>query len=1520
MHQVRVGRYAATADAEPDSLEENLSNIKPVNEISLTRVLCARLARGYVHSRIGDRAVVVLNTARSVESVEAESEKRVQRFVTSSASPSTMSVHAFDLVDCAYMHLLQARADQSIMIMAGSTDSTDAQHSRVGSMHVQVVQHLLRLQQAFTASSQQTQAQARSCKTTSRIEQVASTIHSMIGSFFAASFEYQFNIYGAIVGAKVAVVSVADSNPRGMSQRIGQHAKHFISHSSDASNHFSTFFGANHAVLKLLLDGRAVKNNPFNLSQALVRLSFKQRHINAVHSLLAVVCLLTHVSFVDTTHEADSSIHCRLKDDTSLVSSLALLLKMGPESLETLLVTRNVHQPGGDAYTVLLTAEQAQKRRDALVCILYEAVVQWAVMRINQKLCKQEFIGFSHFIQVVTSIEDAGAPYRRNHEGKSSVNIWNRALSKVVTDQIEASQLLKDEGVETRDALFEELTNTNQGSDAHTLTDSHEDAQMIKQLLETSSLQAENPVHAILSSMVQPDNEAPACTSSLFAQDVAASLSATTPWLIAVVDTGTARLDPSLISAQISRLHLGQLAAAAGPKFTASFTHAHFAKRYAACVNDTVESQDSEPAKTCAAIALAFAFTDEQVVIAKTRIFLVEDAWRELEAHLGLEDIKTQETEMMEADLAASMAGDEDESTRSDAVEKHGGLSGLESVNVLKETPAPRRTVRVVEPISKMRKRWICFTWSLTWCIPTLALRICCKLKRPDIQMAWREKVALCIISAVVCSIILFLIIGLGQILCPVQKVLSQGEIDGMNTTAKPVVAMYGAYYLIPDIVKDHVSNQDYLNIAAMEQTTLGHDVSAMFYKTTVWPNYCALPQPSGFDNIIRTIPKDAIKVWYPHQGNSASTGKPIDYVASVAYMRKGMVARDKAWIDQFLSADPANNRLLIAYGNVYDVSAYATSQVNKNFLGSNIGRIISELGGTGVDATQFLDQVRQLEGNKKWADYMGCLNGLFLTGVIDRRNDQRCLISNYIMLGASAILAVIIGLKFITALQCAGRRNPENHDKFVMIQVPCYTEGEESLRKTFESLLLCSYQDERKLLFVISDGMIVGGGNDRPTPQIVLDVLGWKEDQEGPVESLLFQSLGEGMKQMNRAKVYSGYYAIQGKSMPYIVVAKVGTPNENSRPGNRGKRDTQLLIMRFLSHVHTDAEMSPLELEIVRHLKTRLSLDPKWFEYLLWVDADTEIFKDSINRLVACLIRDSRVIGICGETMVGNEMESWVTAIQVYEYFISHHLSKQFESTFGSVTCLPGCFSMYRIRSTANRTPFLISQDVIRDFSINQVDTLHLKNLLHLGEDRYLTTLMMKHFPGYKLTFSADAKCKTIAPSRWGVFVSQRRRWINSTVHTLLELLLLPQLCGCCMFSMRVVVFLDLFSTLAQPSAIMYFGYLIYSAVSDTSQKVPLFSLIMIAAIYGAQMVIFMLKGEFQHLGWMIIYILAIPIYSFYLPIYSFWHFDDFSWGNTRIVVDGSGERVYEKEEEIFDPSLIPLKKWSDREQELVA
>ena len=237
----------------------------------------------------------------------------------------------------------------------------------------------------------------------------------------------------------------------------------------------------------------------------------------------------------------------------------------------------------------------------------------------------------------------------------------------------------------------------------------------------------------------------------------------------------------------------------------------------------------------------------------------------------------------------------------------------------------------------------------------------------------------------------------------------------------------------------------------------------------------------------------------------------------------------------------------------------------------------------------------------------------------------------------------------------------------------------------------------------------------------------------------------------------------------------------------------------------------------------------------------------------------------------------------------------------------------MYRLRTADKGRPLIISDKVIQEYSDCDVDTLHKKNLLSLGEDRFLTTLMMKHFPAMSYKFVPDACALTAAPETWSVLLSQSRRWINSTVHNLAELVWLNDLCGFCCFSMRFVVFIDLFGTIQLPATCVYLVYLIYKVAAHEG-AFPRISIVIIAATYGLQALIFILKRQWQHVGWMIIYILAYPIYSFILPIYSFWNQDNFSWGNTRIVIGEKGDKkVVALQDEGFDPRSIPLQRWDD-------
>lgn len=267
---------------------------------------------------------------------------------------------------------------------------------------------------------------------------------------------------------------------------------------------------------------------------------------------------------------------------------------------------------------------------------------------------------------------------------------------------------------------------------------------------------------------------------------------------------------------------------------------------------------------------------------------------------------------------------------------------------------------------------------------------------------------------------------------------------------------------------------------------------------------------------------------------------------------------------------------------------------------------------------------------------------------------------------------------------------------------------------------------------------------------------------------------------------------------------------------------------------------------------------------------------------------------------------------MQVYEYYISHNLAKAFESLFGSVTCLPGCFTMYRIYQVGTGKPVFVSHPIVRDYAENRVDTLHMKNLLHLGEDRYLTTLLLKHNATLATKYLNIAHAYTIAPDTWGVFLSQRRRWINSTVHNLCELAPMSQLCGFCCFSMRFVVMLDLFSTIIQPVTVGYLGYLFYLIGSDPS-NIPITSIILLSTVYGLQALIFVIRRKWEMVGWMFFYFAAIPLFSLYVPLYSFWYMDDFSWGNTRVVMGEKGKKLVLTTEGTFDPSEIPMQRWQD-------
>ncbi|CAO1621032.1 unnamed protein product [Sympodiomycopsis kandeliae] len=825
------------------------------------------------------------------------------------------------------------------------------------------------------------------------------------------------------------------------------------------------------------------------------------------------------------------------------------------------------------------------------------------------------------------------------------------------------------------------------------------------------------------------------------------------------------------------------------------------------------------------------------------------------------------------------------------------------------------------------RRHWVRLTWLLTFWVPSFIITALGNMRRPDIRMAWREKLAINLMIWFVCGCAVFVIAVLGNVICPKEHVYSTSELQSHKGADDAYTAIRGEVFDLSNIVTMHkavvsvVPDERLLTYAGEDATSL-FPVQVNALCNGVTGSVSPWVQLSGGNT------SDANAQYHDFRSFHLEDARPDWYYESMWLMRSNYRKGFRGYTPDDIEDLLDDGRAVAVYnGGVYDVTDYvkqgnrgtitspentqAPADTDAAFMAPAIIQLITQ--NPGSDVTSRLNALPL--GDDVLQRQKVCLRNLFFIGKTDGRNSVRCQFSRYILLALSIVMVAIIGFKFLAALQFSRTRTPEDHDRFVICQVPCYTEGDESMRKTIDSLAALKYDDKRKLLFVICDGMIVGSGNDRPTPRIVLDILG--ADPNLDPEPLSFLSIGEGTRQHNMAKVYSGLYEHSGHVVPYVVVVKVGKPTERSRPGNRGKRDSQLILMRFLNKVHFGLAMNPMELEVYHQIKNIIGVNPSFYEYLLQVDADTTVDAYSLSHFVSAFINDKKIIGLCGETSLSNAKKSFITMLQVYEYYISHYLAKAFESLFGSVTCLPGCFSMFRLRTPDTHRPLFIANRVVEDYAENRVDTLHTKNLLSLGEDRYLTTLVLKHFGNYKTVFTRAGKAQTAAPEDWGVLLSQRRRWINSTVHNLFELIRTPGLCGFCLFSMRFIVFIDLLSTIIAPVTVAYIVYLIV-LVSTSDATVPVTSLIMLAAIYGLQAFIFILNRKFEMIGWMVVYIIGIPIWSFFLPLYSFWHMDDFSWGNTRVVTGEQGQKVVVHDEGKFDPAEIPLQTWQDYENEL--
>ncbi|ORX92685.1 hypothetical protein K493DRAFT_376454 [Basidiobolus meristosporus CBS 931.73] len=817
---------------------------------------------------------------------------------------------------------------------------------------------------------------------------------------------------------------------------------------------------------------------------------------------------------------------------------------------------------------------------------------------------------------------------------------------------------------------------------------------------------------------------------------------------------------------------------------------------------------------------------------------------------------------------------------------------------------------------------WVLFSKITTFWAPGFVLS---KMGMPELasRQAWREKVALCWIIALIGGIVAFLTLGLPHVFCPPSAMTSVENFVQVSSDVPGLVGVNGFAYSASSAKNE------------LSRFPSGSDISSQFlHGSNV--EACRDPSISGYSSV----------QYNPCTAKEENPGCPLPPIEESAATYNLVPTGRRLgydWVDI-----PKNS--FVIDGSILNLTPYI-----KAFPAATpedvVDGAIREVIDNGItDATRVFLRRPELIAS------IPCLTGKYFAGSLSKSTPGCFGVKLFFVISMVIILGIVLTRFFMAVLfdwflsfklarpprlqpkHIIGTKSApwanagvnteikqiqlDSNELFTVLLVTCYSEGESSLRCTIESLAATEYSDDRKLLFIIADGIITGSGNEKSTPDICVDMVELDPLYTDP-EPQSYIAVASGAKQHNMAKVYAGHFVHAGHRVPTVVVVKCGAPEEQGKPkpGNRGKRDSQLILMNFFSRVTFNDRMTPLDYDLFTKIHHLTGATPDYFEIVLMVDADTKVYPDSLRLLTNCMINDQMIMGLCGETKIANKRDSWVTAIQVFEYYISHHLGKGFESIFGGVTCLPGCFCMYRLKARkgdSDWVPIITKPEIVQEYSQNEVDTLHQKNLLLLGEDRFLTTLMLRNFPNRKMMFMPQAICKTVVPDEFSVLLSQRRRWINSTIHNLMELVLVRNLCGTFCFSMQFVVVMELIGTVSLPVAIVMTYVLIYSIATttftDAASYYPLILLILI--LFLPAVLILLTTRKLIYIAWMLVYLLALPVWNFVLPVYAYWHFDDFSWGETRKVAGETKEEDHGKKDGVFDSSKITLRRWEDYER----
>ncbi|CEI94041.1 hypothetical protein RMCBS344292_08264 [Rhizopus microsporus] len=764
--------------------------------------------------------------------------------------------------------------------------------------------------------------------------------------------------------------------------------------------------------------------------------------------------------------------------------------------------------------------------------------------------------------------------------------------------------------------------------------------------------------------------------------------------------------------------------------------------------------------------------------------------------------------------------------------------------------------------------------------------------------------------------------------------------------------------------------------------------------KADAWLKYYLTKHP-GYDY------QDDTLLHCPIPGKLNMTGAPcFDGTSAMdGYRIKGDVLYDPFSVKKYYSALPSTNNMtrqafVILDGTVLDVTAYllgATDTVivaphytsrsfatDRTFLPTDLSLYLYTHLGT--DISDFFDS----DSGVGYDVYRQCLIYLFQTGVsnIDYNEPilNNCIYSLNMTDRADAWLRYYLtkhpGYDYQddTLLHCPipGKLN--------MTGAPCF-DGTSAMNgyrikgdvlydpfsvKRYYSALPSTNNMTRQA-FVILDGTVLDvtayllGATDTVIVAPHYTSRSFAADRTFlPIDlSLyLYTHLGTDITDFFESNSALGYDVYRRNRVPYLVIVKIGNPKERlashpAPPGNRGKRDSLVMIFGFLERCMNLSNnlITPLDYEIFNQCYNVLGIDPRYFKYLMMTDADVQVQSDVVHKLVLRLEHDCKMLAVSGHVRPANPEENLITMMQIFAVYMDFFSGLAYEACFRSVKTINGGLVMFKIWSekeplkrqrknpeqeeTTNKWPKIsdeiiitnpfadsnmvddsastatissavynrsvirasrttiasklrpdsrlnlspsmnvqaccVHPTVLRGICTPQPNTMHMQNVLLLGEERYLSIVLLVSHPDHRLGFAPDAEGYATLANNFFALQALQTRHIRAAFHIRLEMLRVSWRLG---FSYWILSCFEIVDTMFSIPTTVYVYIIFIRSIKGVGMSNRLF-----ACAFGGLLVLHVLiffVSRRKYIIWFALYcVLSVPLFSIWFPVLALWQSD---------------------------------------------